>query len=285
MHAEAILVGHSFPWVLLSTELNAPLLTHSLVQLGRTGIGAGGAIRGLRLTVPPRAFVEMHLSRVRPECDRPESPSDDAEVRIGRGLKYPKDRGYAKFLAERGYDRNWAGLLAAKIVEEGRVRVETRRRGVEFVLALRRLANPRLEKEAFLTNAKAALEAMTGTQLTRGLLDELPALEALSFVPALRFCLTGDLSDRSEICRIAKAIYRRVAVSRGPRLTLASAAHEHFLESQSIFGSGAFTWSDKEGNYTDRLTRATREEFDDWDFSPRSARRRLRAKQGRGDSI
>ena len=31
------------------------------------------------------------------ECERPESPDDDAEVRIGRGLKYPKDKGYAKF--------------------------------------------------------------------------------------------------------------------------------------------------------------------------------------------
>ena len=39
----------------------------------------------------------MHLGTVRPECERPESPDDDAEVRIGRGLKYPKDKGYAKF--------------------------------------------------------------------------------------------------------------------------------------------------------------------------------------------
>jgi hypothetical protein len=67
----------------------------------------------------------MHLGTVRPECDRPESPDDDAEVRIGRGLRYPKDKGYAKFLTTLGYDRNWAGMLAAKIVEEGRVRAAT----------------------------------------------------------------------------------------------------------------------------------------------------------------
>jgi hypothetical protein len=53
------------------------------------------------------------------ECERPESPDDDAEVRIGRGLKYPKDKGYAKFLTTLGYDRNWAGMLAAKIAEKG----------------------------------------------------------------------------------------------------------------------------------------------------------------------
>jgi hypothetical protein len=64
------------------------------------------------MTVPDRAFVEMHLRAVRPECDRPESPYDDAAVRIGRGLKYPRDKGYAKFLTALGYDRNWAGMLA-----------------------------------------------------------------------------------------------------------------------------------------------------------------------------
>ena len=72
-------------------------------------------------SIPDRIFVEMHLNTVRPECDRPESPYDDAEIRIGRGLKHPKGKGYAKFLAELGYDRNWAGMLAAMIVEEGRV--------------------------------------------------------------------------------------------------------------------------------------------------------------------
>jgi hypothetical protein len=233
------------------------------------------------MTFPPREIVEMELSRVRPECDQPESSSDDAAVRMGRGLKYPKDKGYAKFFVERGFDRNWAGMLAAKNVEEGRVRVATRRRGLELAQALRRLANPRLQKEAFLANAKIALEAMTASELTLGLFDKLPALDALSFVPALRFCLTGDLLDRPEIGRIAKVIYRCVAVSRGPKLTLASAAHEYFLESQSIFGSAAFTWSDKDGDFTDRLTRATREEFDDWDFSPKSAWRRLRAREDR----
>ena len=75
--------------------------------------------QGGRRAIPDRAVVEMHLGTVRPECDRPESPDDDAEVRIGRGLKYPKDKGYAKFLTTLGYDRNWAGMLAAKIAEKG----------------------------------------------------------------------------------------------------------------------------------------------------------------------
>jgi hypothetical protein len=78
--------------------------------------------QGGRITIPDRAVVERHLRTVRPECDQPESPSDDAEVRMGRGLKYPKDKGYGKFLETLGYDRNWAGMLAARIVEEGAFR-------------------------------------------------------------------------------------------------------------------------------------------------------------------
>ena len=135
---------------------------------------------------------------MRPECDQAESPDDDAEVRIGRGLKYPNDKGYGKFLETLGYDRNWAGMAAAMIVEEGRIRAATAKRSTEFAQALRRLANPRLETEAFLADAKVALEAMSGTVSTHDLFDELrDSMGLCSFArsgPVLRaICLT----DRS----------------------------------------------------------------------------------------
>ena len=142
-------------------------------------------------TIPDRVFVEAHLRTVRPECDQPESPFDDAEVRIGRGLKHPKDKGYGKFLETLGYDRNWAGMQAAMIVEEGRVRAATSKRSWEFAQALRRLANPGLETKAFLAAAKVALEAMNGTELTRGLFEGLPRFAGLLFIRALKFCLAG----------------------------------------------------------------------------------------------
>jgi hypothetical protein len=100
--------------------------------------------QGRPIKIPDRAFVERYSKTVRPECDQPESPSDDAEVRIGRGLKYPKDKGYGKFLETLGYDRNWAGMLAARIVEEGRFQAATARKNSEFAQALRRLAKRRL---------------------------------------------------------------------------------------------------------------------------------------------
>lgn len=229
--------------------------------------------------IPDRSVVEAHLRRVRPECDRPESPDDDVEVRIGRGLKHPKDNGYAKFLMTLGYDPNWAGMLAARIVEEGRVRAAASKKSTDFAQALRRLGNARLETESFLFSSKLVLEAMGGTELTSGLFDELPLFDGLVFIRELRFCLAGDLSGRAEVARIAKAVWRRVAVSRGPKLSPASAAHEYFLESQSIFNPAAFTWSPEGEDFTDALTKATREEFADPDFDPRPAYRRLKKRQ------
>ena len=88
------------------------------------------------------------------------------------------------------------------------------------------------------------------------------------------------MSERADACRIAAAIRHRVTVSRGPKLTHASAAHQYFLETQSIFRPAAFTWSAVNEDFTDRLTQATREEFDDPDFNPVPAWRRLRAKRG-----
>ena len=70
-------------------------------------------------------------------------------------------------------------MLAAMIVEEGRVLVATSQKKTEFAHALRRLANPRLDKEAFLANAKVVLEAIGGTDLARGLFNGLPPFEGL----------------------------------------------------------------------------------------------------------
>lgn len=242
----------------------------------RPSVPGGGNDR--HVTIPDRSVVEAHLKRVRLECDRPESSGDDLEVRVGRGLKHPNDTGYAKFLMALGFDPNWAGMLAAKIVEEGRARAATSVMQTDFARALRRLGNARLKEEPFLFNCRLVLEAMNRTELISGLFDELPLFEGVVFIRELRLCVAGDLSTRVEVARIARAIWRRVPVSRGPKLSVASAAHEYFLESQSILNSAAFTWSPGTEDFTDRLTRATREEFEDPDFSPVSARRRQRAR-------
>ena len=160
-------------------------------------------------------------------------------------------------------------MAAAMIVEEGRVRAATAKRncGVCPGTTTARQSAP---GDRGVPCQRQRGPRGHGWDLCRRevSLMELPRFEGLVFIRALRFCLAGDLSDRAEVCRIAKAIWRRVAVSRGPKLTHASAAHEYFLESQSVFEDAAFTWSPDSEDFTDRLTQATREEFDDPDFNP-----------------
>ena len=60
----------------------------------------------------------------------------------------------------------------------------------------------------------------------------------LVFIRALRSCLAGDQSDRPEVCRIAKAIWRaRCSFTYGPKLTpMLPPRMSIFLSLQSIFG-------------------------------------------------
>ena len=169
-------------------------------------------------TYPERIVVELNLKAVRPECDRPESPHDNvesqdrswSEVSQGQGLREVSH--YARL-------RSQLGLLAARIVEEGRVRAAGSKMSKDFAQALRRLANPSLEAEAFLSNCKLVLGAMERTTLITGLFKDLPPFEGFEFIRELRFCVSGDPSGRAEVARIAKAVWRRVVVSRGPKLS------------------------------------------------------------------
>ena len=236
---------------------------------GKEGAQTGAA------SGPERSFVDMQLLTVRPECDDPPRPDDDAEIRLGRGLKHPKDKGYAQLFVSMGYDPNWAGLQAAYVVEQGRIRAATSQKRPAFAKAVRQLAKPGLSDEAFRENAKIVNDAMNGTLLLNDSFIDFSLFEDLTFIREIRFCVSGDMAGRAEISRIADAMSRRVEVSRGRKLTVASAAHEYLLENLSIFGDHAYTWCPLQEDFTDPYTQATREEFDDPKFSPRTAARRL----------
>lgn len=232
---------------------------------------------------PIEIVVQANLQVLPPECDQPPSDNDPLSVKLGRGLKYPNcSRGYAKYLISIGYDPNWAGMLAAQIVAEGYRRAETSRRNSQFARALDRMANPRLPPKAFRDCAAVILQILEDTSLADGLFRDLEPFDGLVFIRALRWCLDGDLSGRSDIIRIAEAIKARVVVLRGPKLSSASAAHEYLIENASLFRPHSYSYSDMRGDFTDALTMATREEFDDPNFDPRPAARRARLKGAAG---
>jgi hypothetical protein len=102
-------------------------------------------------------------------------------------------------------------------------------------------------------------------------------LHEREFLGLLQTLVDGGAIDRERITAIAAAIVPSARRARGPKITAASAAHELFLETNASFGLPAgYTRSGIDGDYTDPQTRATRLEFDDPDFDPRPAHRRIK---------
>jgi hypothetical protein len=79
------------------------------------------------------------------------------------------------------------------------------------------------------------------------------------------------------LCAIAATVAPRLSVSRGRKISAASAAHEFVSEELGQ----AYTFSPVLEDFTDELTKATRIEFGDPNFDPRPAVRRARAGQKR----
>jgi hypothetical protein len=81
------------------------------------------------------------------------------------------------------------------------------------------------------------------------------------------------------LAEIVTVIAPHASVSRGPKVSATSAAHEFLLEElDQVTGSRACTWSDERGTFTDSLTEATRLEFGKPFFDPRPAYRRVSAR-------
>jgi hypothetical protein len=55
---------------------------------------------------PIKQMVAANLATLDPGCDSLPKPDEPLKVTLGRRMKYPGDRGYAKFLNGLGYGRN-----------------------------------------------------------------------------------------------------------------------------------------------------------------------------------
>jgi hypothetical protein len=97
------------------------------------------------------------------------------------------------------------------------------------------------------------------------------------FLELLQSIVYGGELDQKRRIEIATDISSRLSTRRGRTLSPASAAHEFLLDH---FQCG-YTWNIGDEDYSDPLTQATRQEFADPDFSPRSARRRVNARRSK----
>jgi hypothetical protein len=108
--------------------------------------------------------------------------------------------------------------------------------------------------------------------------DKAPCSES-EFMSLLHGVVEGRAVDYSRIREIAAALAPLLPTARGRKVSVASAAHEAFLEAAAkISGPCGYTWSAGEEDFTDKQTGATRREFAEPDFDPRAAYRRLKAR-------
>jgi hypothetical protein len=186
--------------------------------------------------------------------------------------------GYEPLLIKRGDDPVIARLKARIFLHEGKKLAAESQRRREVVHAIRVLARPKHSPRAIVKSLKVIVAAWRETWVLRTIFTEAGLNDDL-FVQSIGQMSGGDINALQMVLHIAANSAPKIKLPRGPKLTAASATHELFLESQVRCTARAYTYSEYDENFVDEATKATRLEFGDERFSPRSAWRRLKARR------
>jgi hypothetical protein len=199
---------------------------------------------------------------------------------ILRVAESPPSPGYEPWLVEHGSNLIAARGLAGLTVRVGQRRAKEGERRREVFDAIRFLAKPGRQWRAIMPRVDIVLAAWEETSIIETIFDE-AGLDDLEFIGLLKLVAEGDEIASGRLAEIAASLSRRLSGRRGPKPSAASAAHEYFLESvvPRMERPRAYTWNDLEGRCTDTVTEATRREFNDPDFDPRPAYRRMKSRR------
>jgi hypothetical protein len=180
---------------------------------------------------------------------------------------YFEAQGFAPFLA-RG--------LGSLTISLGSREANEARGMTPAVEAIRFLARGDRQRRAILSRARVVLAASKETSIVAELFRN-AGLHEGEFLRLLQTVIDGGAINRERIRTIAAAIAPSRPCARGPKISAASATHQLFLETNASFGLPAgYAKSGIDGEYTDPQTQATRQEFEDSDFDPRPAYRRVK---------
>jgi hypothetical protein len=211
----------------------------------------------------------------------------------------PPSLGYEPFLIEPLRNRFVARAVAKLAVRSGRRRAaEGKRRGPVF-RAIRFLAQPDRRKDASLRRAELLLAAWEETSIIAEIFDEVGASQpsfkkahpnVFEFVSLLQSAVERR-EVASRLTEIAAGLTPHLSISRGPKISAPSAAHEFLLDYVLPDKPPTFTWNadaplphrairrTNKGDFTDSFTRATRQEFSNPYFSPQAACRRVKRRR------
>lgn len=199
----------------------------------------------------------------------------------------PRSPGYEPFLIEPFGNRIAARGLAMVAVRSGRRRAAESKRRRSVFQAIRFLAQPDRRKDASLRRAELLLAAWEETSIIAEIFDEVGASQPSSkeahpnvfeFVSLLQSAV-----ERREVAgrltEIAAGLTPHLSISRGPKVSAPSAAHEFLLDYVLPDKPPTFTWNASKRECTDSFTRATQREFNNPYFSPQAACRRVKRRR------
>lgn len=200
---------------------------------------------------------------------------------IARIDQSPPSPGYEPYLVKLGCNPIAARGLAAIAVRSGQRQENDARQQREVVEAIRFLARARHQRCTVLLRAKVLLSAWENSSVIEEIFAKLHRDE-FEFIRLLKSVVETRGRVPVQLREIAADVALRLTCRRGPKISAQAIAHELFTQSVSAFTkqkARAYTWSFKHDDFIDPLTRATRCEFSDLHFDPRTTRQRAKARE------
>lgn len=189
--------------------------------------------------------------------------------------------GYEPLLMQAGVDQFAARAIAKFAVRQGRRRVEDAKLYRQVSRDIRFFAKAPRQRAAICRCARRLQSAWKMTPFVADMLHEASVDEA-EFMGLLQAVVDGREAELRRIFRLAAAAVPHLSGRRGPKISAPSATHEFLLDHK--FPVPLRPWpkvrQEYAAEYIGALTAATRKEFGNADFDPRSARRRTRGRPG-----
>lgn len=185
--------------------------------------------------------------------------------------------GYEPLLMRMGCDQFTARGLAKFAVRRGRQQARESKVCAQVRKDIRFLARGSRRRDAIIRCARRLHDAWENNRIVGDLLFH-ANVDDFKFSLLLKSVSQGDLSQIQRVFEIAAKAAPRLLAKRGPKIAAPSATHEFFLNDK--LGIVRAPWprnrNNRRAEYVNSLTAATRKEFKNPDFDPRSAKRRVK---------
>ena len=180
--------------------------------------------------------------------------------------------GYEPLFIDRGYHPLVARLIGRMIVQGAADDVASLNARRPVAEAIRFIAKPQRRVKAIVKKAEFLMRA--GSTLNR--LDAFAKTDCNStnFLVSLHGVLRGEADAIESARRQAQCVAPHLRLRRGPKIRVASYAHQALL--QQLLRGASYTWDAIREDFTDPLTTATRTAFNEPNFDPRPALGRAR---------